>query len=204
MIAPTPRLTGAALRRATDEEKLARFFALRESNDWRDAEECLGIGGELVRSYRPLVLRATRGKAGRAKRDLAAVLDRKDREAAAYAGLWKALLTYDPARGGEFDGYAFDKVRWAMVDQVRGLDMISKYARAEVQRTYWAADRLRERLGREATDEEAAVEAGVNVERYRQHRIWEERSYVAALTEPLEWYLAAEGGDPLERLCAIE
>ena len=204
MSAPAPRLTGAALRRATEEEKLARFLALRDADDWRDAEECLGIGGELVRSLGSLVGYAMKGKSGRTTRDLLAVLDREDREAAGYGGLWDALWTYDPARGGVFRNYALDKIRWAMLDQVRGLDMIGKGTRREVQGTYRAAQRLEKKLGREATEAEAAAEAGVSVERYRKHRVWESRSCAQALTEPLERYLSAADGDPLGRLCAIE
>ena len=192
------------MRRSTEEEKLARFLALRDADDWRDAEECLGIGGELVRSYRSLVIHAMKGRTGRTTRDLLAVLDREDREAAAYGGLWDALWTYDPARGAVFANYALDKIRWAMLDQLRGLDMIGRDTRREVQGTYRAAERLEKKLGREATEAEAAAEAGVSVERYRKHRVWESRSCAQALTEPLERYLSSADGDPLERLCAIE
>ena len=193
------------MRRATQGEKLARFLELRDANDWRDAEESLKIADDLVKSFRSIV-RYVLGlrRASTIPPSLRAVIDREDLEAVGHEALVKALWTFDPDGVGEFSGYAIGKIRWAMVHEVRDRHMLSTTAKTVTTRSRRAAEELSKRLGRDATEEEAARAAGIAVAVYRKHRAWEERSAVGAITEPVERYLSCAEGDPLERLCAIE
>lgn len=55
---------------------------------------------------------------------------------AARLGLWKACLNYDPARaaGDRFEGYAAQRVQWAVLDGWRDLDHMATHDRRAAKR----------------------------------------------------------------------
>ena len=44
-------------------------------------------------------------------------------------GLLEAVETYDPARRTKFESYAISKIRWAILDELRRLDPLSRSVR---------------------------------------------------------------------------
>ena len=194
-------------RRAAIQQKLEKFLTLRDATgpkEIRKNERALRMAGELVKEYGGLVGHVLRLQIDKIPANLATIVDRDDLRANGEKGLYDALLKYDPSRGSSFSHYAIQMIRWEMAAELRRLDMLSQNARAKAKLSRKAADEVAQKLGREATTEEAAVEAGITASEYREHRTWEQRAAVTAITEPIERYLSEAEGDPLEHLCKIE
>lgn len=197
----TPRNVTTA---ATDEEKLERFVALRDSYDPSDAEAAMRLADELIGRYMPLVGAVIRKWRARMPRAIT-IIGYEDLEAAGTGGMWKALLNFDPDQGAKFTTFASNHISWAVADEMRRADFLKVGGRREVQKSWRAVSALENSLGREATEAEAATATGVSVGRYRQLCAWERRAVAAELTDPLINYLSgSNGGDPLEKLCAVE
>ena len=113
-------------------------------------------------------------------------------------------MKFDRSRPGKFTTYAIQIIRYAMYHAISDLDMIPYFSRIKMIKSRRAAEEVAERLGREATAEEAAQEAGIPAAVYHKHRTWEQRAAVTAITEPIERYLSEVEGDPLEQLCKVE
>lgn len=193
-----------AKARANDQQNLERFVVLRDSTDPTDAEQALRMSEELIGRYMPLVGAVIRKWRARMPRAIT-IIGYEDLEAAGTGGLWKALLGFDPERGTKFTTFASNHISWAVADEMRRADFLRMDGRRKVQRSWRAVSALENRLGREATEGEAAQASGVSVARYRQLCEWQQRAMTAELTEPLVNYLSgSDGSDPLERLCAVE
>lgn len=62
--------------------------------------------------------------------------------------------------------------------------MIPKHTRRKIKLSWEATERIHERTGREPSVAEAAAEAGISPQLYREHRKW----WRLVSTEPLETY----------------
>ncbi|WP_127500891.1 sigma-70 family RNA polymerase sigma factor [Actinoplanes solisilvae] len=88
---------------------------------------------------------------------------RDDLASAGYAALVTAAQAYDPSRGVPFGRFAAQRVRGALLDELRGLDWASRSVRARARRAEQARQELSARLGRTPTDTELAELLGVAV-----------------------------------------
>lgn len=202
----TPTLTNRATvttANATEEERLQHFAGLRDSSDPLDAEQAMRISEELIERYMPLVGAAVRKWRAKMPRGLHSI-GFEDLRAAGTAGLWKALLAFDPGRCPSFIRYANRYIYGEMGTEIRRAGFVKDNMRRELQRTYRVVSSLENRLGREATEEEAATASGVSVQRYRDLCLWDRRSITSELTEPVLNYLSGSDDDPLNSLCAVE
>ena len=78
-------------------------------------------GSEQVDRFLPMVwqmLNTVLEKSGR----LPPAIDRNDLFVAGLAGLLDAIMKFDPHRGISFEAYAQFRVRWAIQDEIRGID----------------------------------------------------------------------------------
>jgi RNA polymerase sigma factor for flagellar operon FliA len=91
-------------------------------------------------------------------------------------GLVRAFEGFDPDRGIAFTTYATQRVRGAVLDELRAADRLPRVARSQARAAQRAGQSLSQRLGRPATPAEIAGELGVDVATY-----W-------------EWSDLAEGG----------
>lgn len=202
----TPTLTNRATvttANATEEERLQHFAGLRDSSDPLDAEQAMRISEELIERFMPLVGAAVRSWRAKMPSGIHSI-GFEDLRAAGTGGLWKALLAFDPAQGATFVQYANRYIHGEMGTEIRRAGFVKDNMRRELQRTYRAVSSLENRLGREASEEEAAEASGVSIQRYRELCLWDRRSVTSELTEPVLNYLSSSEGDPLDRLCAVE
>lgn len=179
----TTKASGTGTRIIDQERMLSRYLELRDTGE-EYSREAVRLCGEIVRSYMPLIRWTARKQLPKTPVSARGVIDYGDLEAAGMAGLLDALQSHDPYRGGSFTGYASAMVRWAMIHQVRDLDMIPKDTRRKIKLSWQATERLQTRTGREPTVKEAASEAGISPQQYREHRKW----WRLVFTEPLEAY----------------
>lgn len=105
-------------------------------------------------------------------------------------GLLNAIETYDPGREAKFETYAISKVRWAILDEFRKEDRVSRRMRSRVQEIERARNDLSQRLKRLPTEEEIVQELDVSVDDYRKSL----RQYTQAQVDSLD--ARADGSGP--------
>ena len=82
-------------------------------------------------------------------------------------GLMDAVSRFDEFRGNQFETYATQRIRGAMLDEVRSNDWLPRSTRRSLKRIEEAMRRLQQRLGRAPTETEIAAELGVPLEEYQ-------------------------------------
>ncbi|MDN5860621.1 MAG: FliA/WhiG family RNA polymerase sigma factor [Pseudonocardia sp.] len=86
-----------------------------------------------------------------------------------FFGLIAAVERFEPQRGLRFETYAAQRIRGAILDELRVQDWVPRTLRGRVRDRERAKERLEARLHRAATDEEIAAELGVPVAELRTH-----------------------------------
>lgn len=114
---------------------------------------------ELVRRHLPLVQYAVAEVASRVPRHVS----RADLESAGMVGLAQAARSYDASRGIAFDRYAGQRIRGALLDELRGKDWASRGVRSRARAVSSATEQLTACLGRTPTKQEVAERAGMAV-----------------------------------------
>lgn len=113
----------------------------------------------LVIHYAPLV----RAVAHRVAAGLPSYVDHADLAQSGVFGLIDAVERFDPERCPRFESYAAQRIRGAILDELRAQDWVPRTVRGRVRELERAQERLENRLLRAATDRELADELGVPV-----------------------------------------
>lgn len=137
----------------------------------------------------PLV-RSLLGKLPRPDHPLASV---EDLEGAGLVGLIEALDTYDLSRGVRFLSFAYLRVRGALVDYLRSLDVLSADKRKQMYEAAEAAEALRQATGAEPSDRDVADRLGIPVTAYDALMVEAQARFALSLDSPV----GAEDGDVL-------
>lgn len=82
-------------------------------------------------------------------------------------GLHDALGRFDAAQGVQFETFASQRIRGAMLDELRGNDWMSRGNRRQQREIEAAVHRLEQRLGRAPQESEIAVEMGLALTDYQ-------------------------------------
>jgi len=82
-------------------------------------------------------------------------------------GLIDAVERFDPERSPRFESYAAQRIRGAILDELRAQDWVPRSVRGRARELERAQERLEARLLRAATDRELAGELGVPVHELR-------------------------------------
>ncbi len=125
-----------------------------------------GDGGarqRLIEHYGSLV----RGVASKLAVRLPASIEVADLVQSGTFGLMEAVDRFDPAREVRFDGYAAQRVRGAMLDELRSQDWVPRSIRARSREVERAREAVALRTGRTPTDRELAAELGVGLRELR-------------------------------------
>lgn len=83
-------------------------------------------------------------------------------------GLMEALERYDPGKNVPIQAYAKFRVRGAILDSLRELDWSPRSLRREARRIEMAGTELRDKLGRNANEQEVADALGVKLAQYHK------------------------------------
>jgi RNA polymerase sigma factor for flagellar operon FliA len=83
-------------------------------------------------------------------------------------GLLEAAQRYDSSMGAQFETYASQRIRGAMLDGLRTDDWIPREVRKNSRRIEDAISMTEQRLGRTASEREVALEMGVSLEDYHK------------------------------------
>ncbi len=91
-------------------------------------------------------------------------LDLDDLLSAARMGLAQAAVSFDPSRGVPFGAYASSQIKWAILNEMRGMDPAGERSREKIKLLRVASDLVVARHDRAATVAELANESGLSLE----------------------------------------
>jgi RNA polymerase sigma factor for flagellar operon FliA len=131
--------------------------AMYTPNGLSDKEECL-------KEYAPLVKRI----AHHMMLKLPGSVEVDDLIQAGMMGLLDAASRYDELRGAMFETYAAQRIRGAMLDELRGADWLPRSLRRDMRRIEAAISRLQQKLGKAPSESQIAKELDISLPEYQQ------------------------------------
>jgi len=78
-------------------------------------------------------------------------------------GLMQSIDGFDVGRGVKFETYCVNRIRGAILDELRNLDWVPRLVRTKAHKISNAANELKIKLGREPSDAELARELGISI-----------------------------------------
>ena len=118
----------------------------------------------LLRQYSPLVRRLAHQMIAK----LPANVEIDDLIQVGMIGLSDALSRFDIAQGVQFETFATQRIRGAMLDELRGNDWMSRGDRRQQRAIETAVHKLEQRHGRAPTEGEIAAEMGLSLAEYQE------------------------------------
>jgi RNA polymerase sigma factor for flagellar operon FliA len=117
-----------------------------------------------IEHYLPLVRRTAARMVGR----LPANVELDDLVQAGVMGLMEAMERFEPDQGAQFETFALQRVRGAMLDELRGTDWVPRSVRKSQREIAEAVRSLEQRLKRPPSDTEIATHLGLPLEEYHE------------------------------------
>jgi RNA polymerase sigma factor for flagellar operon FliA len=118
----------------------------------------------MLKQYSPLVRRLAHQMIAK----LPANVELDDLIQVGMIGLADALNRFDAAQGVQFETFATQRIRGAMLDELRGSDWMSRGSRKHQREIEAAVHRLEQRLGRAPHESEIAAEMGMALADYQE------------------------------------
>ncbi|MFG6465596.1 RNA polymerase sigma factor FliA [Roseateles sp. BYS87W] len=117
----------------------------------------------LIKQYSPLVRRLAHQMIAK----LPANVEVDDLIQVGLIGLTDALSRFDAEQGVQFETFATQRIRGAMLDELRGGDWMSRGTRRQQREIEAAVHKVEQRLGRAPSETEIAGEMGVTLAEYQ-------------------------------------
>lgn len=117
----------------------------------------------MIKQYQPLVRRLAHHMMAK----LPANVEVDDLIQVGLIGLSEALVRYEEAQGVQFETFATQRIRGAMLDELRGNDWMSRGSRKSQREIEQALHRLEQKLGRTPLESEIAAELGLTLTDYQ-------------------------------------
>ena len=127
------------------------------ANGLSDKDQC-------IKEYAPLVKRIAHHLMAR----LPSSVSVDDIIQAGMIGLLEAAGRYDELRGAQFETFAAQRIRGAMLDELRQADWMPRSLRRDMRRIEAAMSQLQQRLGMPPSETEVARELGMSLVEYQQ------------------------------------
>lgn len=118
---------------------------------------------DLIKQYQPLVRRLAHHMMAK----LPANVQVDDLIQVGLIGLSEALARYEAAQGVQFETFATQRIRGAMLDELRDNDWMSRGSRKSQKEIEQAMRRLEHQLGRTPLESEIATEMAMSLEDYQ-------------------------------------
>ncbi len=160
--------------RMTDDDVRDVWLAYKE----KPTEE---LRNRLIEKYLPLV----RYTAERLLATLPSFVELDDLQSMGIFGLIEAIDRFDLSRGVQFKTYCMNRIRGAILDELRSMDWVPRLVRIKANRIEKTTHALRAELGREPTFYELANELGMSFDEY--YRMVEGASATLIISLSDEW-----------------
>ncbi|MBM3666336.1 MAG: RNA polymerase sigma factor WhiG [Actinobacteria bacterium] len=152
----------------------------------------------LVVAYSPLV----KFVAGRTGARLPSHVEQADLISYGMLGLLESLERFEPERQIRFETFAMQRIRGAIIDELRSLDWVPRSVRSRARAIEEANSKLEHELGRAPTDAELAERLGIDEEDLQESLVQISNSSILALEEL--WMMSDSSGDRVSLLDTIE
>jgi len=96
--------------------------------------------------------------------------DAEELHSAGLMGLINAVDRYDESKKATFKGYAALRIRGAVLDELRRIDLLPRTTRQKTKNIQEAEHRLEQELGRAPDDQEVAKELGMDDASFRKYK----------------------------------
>jgi RNA polymerase sigma factor for flagellar operon FliA len=157
-----------------------------------------------IERYGPMVRRMASQLIGR----LPANVELDDLVQAGMIGLFDAMTRYETDRGAQFETFATQRVRGAMLDELRGSDWLPRSVRRNQRTIESAIHRAEQRLGHAPGEADIAEELGLPLAQYQRLLDDARGAQLVHLDDHdddgeegfLDRHVAASDGDPHESL----
>jgi RNA polymerase sigma factor for flagellar operon FliA len=159
----------------------------------------------MLKQYSPLVRRLAHQMIAK----LPANVEIDDLIQVGMIGLTDALSRFDAAQGVMFETFATQRIRGAMLDELRGADWMSRGNRKHQRDIETALHRLEQTLGRAPSESEIAREMGIGLTEYQdllnkvrgtQLVYLEDMGGADGDSDYLDRHVPDQGGEPLAQL----
>ncbi|MFP5409838.1 MAG: RNA polymerase sigma factor FliA [Gammaproteobacteria bacterium] len=118
---------------------------------------------EQIKKYAPLVKRIAYHMMAR----LPASVEVDDLIQVGLIGLMDAVGRFDGTQGAQFESYATQRIRGAMLDELREADWLPRHVRQKSRQIESAIHRLEQRNGKSPTEQEISAELGMPIDQYQ-------------------------------------
>jgi RNA polymerase sigma factor for flagellar operon FliA len=118
---------------------------------------------EQITKYAPLVKRIAYHMMAR----LPASVEVDDLIQVGLIGLMDAVSRFDGTQGAQFESYATQRIRGAMLDELREADWLPRHVRQKSRQIESAIHTLQQRLGKPPTEQEISKEMGIPIDQYQ-------------------------------------
>jgi RNA polymerase sigma factor for flagellar operon FliA len=118
----------------------------------------------MIKQYSPLVRRLAHQMIAK----LPANVEIDDLIQVGLIGLTDALSRFDIGQGVQFETFATQRIRGAMLDELRGGDWMSRGTRRQQREIEAAVHKLEQKLGRAPVESEIAAAMGVSLAEYQE------------------------------------
>ncbi|HEY9098887.1 MAG TPA: RNA polymerase sigma factor FliA [Thiobacillus sp.] len=116
-----------------------------------------------VNKYAPLVKRIAYHMMAR----LPASVEVDDLIQVGLIGLLDAVSRFDGTQGAQFESYATQRVRGAMLDELREADWLPRHVRQKSRQIEAAISRLEQRLGKHPSEQQISTELSLSIDQYQ-------------------------------------
>ncbi|KAB2319046.1 RNA polymerase sigma factor FliA [Betaproteobacteria bacterium SCN1] len=118
---------------------------------------------EQITKYAPLVKRIAYHMMAR----LPASVEVDDLIQVGLIGLMDAVARFDGSQGAQFESYATQRIRGAMLDELREADWLPRHVRQKSRQIETAIHKLEQRNGRAPSEQEISAELGLALDQYQ-------------------------------------
>jgi len=118
---------------------------------------------EQITKYAPLVKRIAYHMMAR----LPASVEVDDLIQVGLIGLMDAVGRFDGTQGAQFESYATQRIRGAMLDELREADWLPRHVRQKPRQIEAAIRRLEQRNGKSPSEQEISAELGMPIDQYQ-------------------------------------
>jgi RNA polymerase sigma factor for flagellar operon FliA len=159
---------------------------------------------DVIRQYLPLVKRIAYHMMAR----LPASVEVDDLIQVGLIGLMDAVERFDGSQGAQFESYATQRIRGAMLDDLRDADWLPRHIRQKSRQIEAAINKLAQRHGRPPSEQEISTEMGISLSDYQSmlgdvkgnQLLYYEDFSDEESSDFLERYLVDDVSDPLSLL----
>lgn len=167
---------------------------------WRQYKETGApeIRDKLIVHYAPLV----KYVAGRVSTGLPANIEQADLVSYGIFGLIDAISKFEPGRQIKFETYAINRIKGAIIDELRAIDWVPRSVRFKAREVEKALGKLESELHRAPTDQEVAKVMDISVADLRS--IYSQVSFVSLVALDELMAVGGEKGDKLSLIDTLE